>query len=64
MDILRQRLDVVYSSVHNIKGNAMMLKLTYFQNVCQEFESKIFRCATRVGAGRRRLPAVVIHSPS
>jgi len=60
MDILRQRLDVVYSSVHNIKGNAMMLKLTYFQNVCQEFESKIVSLRNRVALGGDDFLAVVI----
>ena len=60
MDILRQRLDVVYSSVHNIKGNAMMLKLSYFQNVCQEFESKIVSLRNRVALGGDDFLAVVI----
>jgi chemotaxis protein histidine kinase CheA len=60
MDVLRQRLDVVYSSVHNIKGNAMMLKLTYFQNVCQQFESKIVSLRNRVALGGDDFLAVVI----
>ena len=41
MDLLRQRLDVVYRAVHTIKGNASMLKLSYFQKVCEQFEAKI-----------------------
>ena len=41
MDLLRQRLDVVYRAVHTIKGNAAMLKLSYFQKVCDQFEAKI-----------------------
>jgi chemotaxis protein histidine kinase CheA len=41
MDLLRQRLDVVYRSVHTIKGNASMLQLTYFQKICDGFETKI-----------------------
>jgi HPt (histidine-containing phosphotransfer) domain-containing protein len=60
MDILRQRLDVVYSSVHNIKGNAMMLKLSYFQNICQEFESKIVSLRNRVALGGDDFLAIVI----
>ena len=41
MDLLRQRLDVVYRAVHTIKGNASMLKLTYFTKICDGFEAKI-----------------------
>ena len=41
MDLLRQRLDVVYRAVHTIKGNAAMLKLSYFTKICDGFEAKI-----------------------
>jgi HPt (histidine-containing phosphotransfer) domain-containing protein len=40
-DVLRGRLQTVYRSVHNLKGNAALLQLTYFQKAAHEFESKI-----------------------
>jgi two-component system, chemotaxis family, sensor kinase CheA len=41
VEILRERLRIVFRSVHNIKGNAALLKLAYFQKVSGEFETKI-----------------------
>ncbi|MBC8009726.1 MAG: hypothetical protein H7067_06490 [Burkholderiales bacterium] len=41
VETLRERLRVVFRSVHNIKGNAALLKLTYFQKASTEFEAKI-----------------------
>jgi two-component system, chemotaxis family, sensor kinase CheA len=41
MDTLRERLKIVFRSVHNIKGNAALLKLAYFQKAATEFEAKI-----------------------
>ena len=38
---LRERLDVVFRSAHNIKGNAAFLKLDYFTRACDRFESEI-----------------------
>ncbi len=40
-EVLRGRLQTVYRSVHNLKGNAALLQLTYFQRAAHEFESKI-----------------------
>ena len=40
-DVLRQRLKTVFRSAHNIKGNAALLKLTYFQKAAHDFETKI-----------------------
>ncbi len=40
-DVLRERLQTVYRSVHNLNGNAALLKLTYFQRAAFEFETKI-----------------------
>jgi two-component system, chemotaxis family, sensor kinase CheA len=40
-DVLRERLQTVYRSVHNLNGNAALLKLTYFQKSAFEFETKI-----------------------
>lgn len=40
-EALRERLQTVYRSVHNLNGNAALLKLTYFQKSAFEFESKI-----------------------
>jgi signal transduction histidine kinase len=47
MDLLRQRLDVVYRAVHTIKGNAAMLRLSHFQKVCDTFEAKIISLRDR-----------------
>lgn len=41
VETLKQRLKIVFRSVHNIKGNASLLKLTYFQKSAGEFETKI-----------------------
>ena len=40
-DELRQRLKTVFRSAHNIKGNAALLKLSYFQKAAHDFETKI-----------------------
>jgi len=51
MDLLRQRLEVVYRAVHTIKGNASMLQLTYFMKICDGFESKIVQLRDRRALG-------------
>lgn len=38
---LRERLQTVYRSIHNLNGNAALLKLNYFQRAAFEFETKI-----------------------
>ncbi len=38
---LRERLNQVFRSVHNIKGNAVYLKLDYFQRAAEEFENRL-----------------------
>lgn len=40
-DVLRERLQTVFGSVHNLKGNAALLQLTYFQKAAHVFETKI-----------------------
>lgn len=40
-DVLRERLQTVFSSVHNLKGNAALLQLNYFQKAAHVFETKI-----------------------
>jgi HPt (histidine-containing phosphotransfer) domain-containing protein len=39
--LLRQRLDLVLQRVHNIKGNASLLRLEHFEMKAQEFEQKV-----------------------
>jgi signal transduction histidine kinase len=51
MDLLRQRLEVVYRAVHTVKGNAAMLQLAYFTKVCDGFESKIVQLRDRRALG-------------
>jgi signal transduction histidine kinase len=41
VEALRERLKIVFRSVHNIKGNAALLKLAYFQKSAGDFETKI-----------------------
>jgi HPt (histidine-containing phosphotransfer) domain-containing protein len=41
MDQLRARLDVVFRSVHSIKGSSSLLRLDHFQRQCETFENKI-----------------------
>jgi signal transduction histidine kinase len=60
MELLRQRLDVVYRSVHNVKGNAAMLKLEYFQKFCDQFEGKILDLKSRSALGGDDFLSVVI----
>jgi signal transduction histidine kinase len=60
MELLRQRLDVVYRSVHNVKGNAAMLKLQYFQKFCDQFEDKILDLKNRSALGGDDFLSVVI----
>ena len=38
---LRTRLKTIFSSIHNLNGNAALLGLVYFQKAAHEFESKI-----------------------
>jgi two-component system, chemotaxis family, sensor kinase CheA len=40
-DALRERLQTVFRSVHNLKGNAAVLQLTTFQKAADSFESKL-----------------------
>jgi two-component system, chemotaxis family, sensor kinase CheA len=40
-DTLLTRLDTIFGCVHNIKGNAALIKFEYFQKRANDFESKI-----------------------
>ena len=40
-DALRERLQTVFRSVHNLKGNAALLKLTTFEKAAHLFETKL-----------------------
>jgi HPt (histidine-containing phosphotransfer) domain-containing protein len=46
-DALRERLQVVFRSVHNLKGNAAVLQLTTFQKAADLFESKLTELLNR-----------------
>lgn len=57
---LRQRLKTVFRCAHNIKGNAALLKLAYFQKAAHEFETKIVDLLDRPRlAGDDFLPIVI-----
>jgi HPt (histidine-containing phosphotransfer) domain-containing protein len=49
--LLRQRLDLVLQRVHNIKGNASLLRLEHFEAKAQEFEQKIIDLKFRGALG-------------
>ena len=46
-DALRERLQTVFRSVHNLKGNAAVLQLTTFQKAADLFESKLAELLAR-----------------
>jgi HPt (histidine-containing phosphotransfer) domain-containing protein len=60
MELLRQRLDTVFRCVHNIKGNAALLKLEYFVKTAEQFETKIAELKSRAALGGDDFLAVVI----
>ncbi len=60
MELLRQRLDVVYRAVHTIKGLASVLELTYFEKSCDLFEGKIVQLRERSALGGDDFLSVVI----
>jgi signal transduction histidine kinase len=51
-EMLRQRLDTVFRCVHNIKGNASLLRVEYFRKGAEQFEEKIaeLRARSRLGS--------------
>ena len=58
--LLRQRLDVVMQRVHNIKGNASLLRLEHFEKEAQDFEQKIMDLKHRSALGGDDFLTVVI----
>ncbi len=60
MELLRQRLDIVYRAVHTIKGNSAMLELAYFEKTCDIFEGKIVQLRERSALGGDDFLSVVI----
>jgi two-component system chemotaxis sensor kinase CheA len=60
VDQLRQRLDLVFRSVHSIKGNAALMHLSHFQARCEEFESKLAELRGRTTLSGDDFLAVVI----
>ncbi len=49
--LLRQRLDVVLQRIHNIKGNATLLRLEFFEDQAQQFEQRIIDLKHRPALG-------------
>ncbi len=58
--LLRQRLDVVLARVHNIKGNAALLRLDHFEKMANDFEQKIIDLKHRAALGGDDFLMVVI----
>ncbi len=59
-EALRPRLQRVFSSVHNIKGNAAVLGLEYFSKACMEFESRISELLSKATLGGDDFISIVI----
>lgn len=59
-DALRERLQSVFRSVHNLNGNAALLNLTYFQKATHVFEAKIKDLLSRKSLGGDDFLSVVI----
>ena len=57
---LRDRLNTVFRSVHNVKGNACYLRLDYFQRAAEAFESKISELLERPALGGDDFLAIVV----
>jgi len=57
---LRERLNAVFRSVHNVKGNACYLRLDYFQRAAEAFESKISELLERPTLSGDDFLAVVV----
>jgi chemotaxis protein histidine kinase CheA len=49
--LLRKRLDTIFRCVHNIKGNAALIKFSYFQKRTEDFESKLMELRNRTTLG-------------
>jgi two-component system chemotaxis sensor kinase CheA len=58
--LLRQRLDVVMARIHNIKGNASLLRLDHFEKMANDFEQKIIDLKHRAALGGDDFLMVVI----
>jgi two-component system chemotaxis sensor kinase CheA len=58
--LLRQRLDLVLQRIHNIKGNAQLLRLEHFEIKAQEFEQKVIDLKYRGALGGDDFLALVI----
>jgi chemotaxis protein histidine kinase CheA len=58
--LLRQRLDIVLQRVHNIKGNASLLRLEFFENEAQSFEQRIIDLKHRPALGGDDFLSLVI----
>lgn len=59
-EALRERLQSVYRSVHNLNGNAALLKLNFFQKAAFEFETKIKELLSRKTLSADDFLAIVI----
>jgi HPt (histidine-containing phosphotransfer) domain-containing protein len=62
-EVLRERLNTVFRCVHSIKGNAAFLHLDYFQDVAEQFETKLSELRNmKTLGGEDFLPIVVAQS--
>jgi len=63
-EALRDRLKAVFRSVHNIKGNAALLRLAYFQKSADAFETKLAELLDRPVLNGDDFLAVVVAQAS
>lgn len=59
-ELFRERLRAVFRSLHNIKGNAALLQLAYFQKTAHAFETKLGELLERPTLGGDDFLAVVV----
>ena len=59
-NLLRTRLNQVFRCVHNIKGNAVYLKLDYFQKAAEAFETRLSELMARPKLGGDDFLAIVV----
>jgi two-component system, chemotaxis family, sensor kinase CheA len=57
---LHEKLQLVFRAIHNIKGNAGYLRLTYFQQAADAFESKVAELMQRPVLGGDDFLALVV----
>lgn len=59
-ELLRGRLKRIFASVHNVKGNASVLRLEYFVKGCTDFEARISELLSKPSLGGDDFLGIVV----